>query len=322
METGLDFDLSSMAGQRIINNNQHLDNYAGFVNVRYSPWANFELQPGLRMAYNTKYDAPVLYSINAKWNIAENLSWRVSAAKGYRAPTVKELYFDFAHGSVKLQGKEDLKPEKSDSYNMALDYDFKWKENSLKFTTKLYYNDIYNMIALIQSANKDNLYQYNNINRYKTRGGSLGATFFWKDILRVNASGIVTSRYNDLSEVTDTRKFNTTVDFIAGLQVREPRSNVKLNADIKMYGKKNYFYASGGKIKEGNQEAYEMLNVSVNRRFLKNRLNITLGAKNLLDVKTVRLKGKPDGGAHTSSIGTPIAYGTSFFLKASFKISK
>ncbi|PID95480.1 MAG: hypothetical protein CSA94_01380, partial [Bacteroidetes bacterium] len=326
LETGLDFELSQMDGERIHEKSQHLDNYAAFVNVRYSPWHNFELQPGIRGAYNTKYNTPLLYSINAKWNIAQNLSWRVSAAKGFRAPTVKELYFRFPHGPGLLMGNDNLKAEKSDSYNMAINYDLKWKSNCLKMTGKLFYNDVYNMISFVQ-INNDTL-QYANIDRYKTRGGSLGATFFLNNTLRVNGSAIATARYNRESEISDTRKFNTTLDLIFGVQVKESYSKIRLNADIKMYGKREFFYFDKdqqGKsiIAQGNQAAYNMLNVSINRLFLKNRLNITIGAKNLLNVKTVNITGRAGGSGHPSTTsGTPIGYGTGYFVKASFKISR
>ncbi len=326
LETGLDLDYSSMEGPRIEGESQDLGNYAAFMNLRYKLWSNFELQPGVRAAYNTKYDAPVVYSINAKWDISEKLSWRISAAKGYRAPTVKELYFNFAHGPGRLLGNEDLKAEKSDSYNMALNYDIKWKQNCLKVTGKLFYNDIYNMISFVQ-INDDTL-QYGNIDMHKTRGGSLGATLFLNDKFRINANGILTARYNHLNEYNDSRKYNTTLDLILGVQFKEPNSKIRLNADMKMYGKRDYYYFDLDKndkriTKEGDQAAYEMLNVSLNRLFLKNRLSITVGAKNLLNVKNIKRDGPASGGGHGGFSGkASIAYGTGYFVKASFKISR
>ncbi len=321
METGLDFNLSSMDGERIEDESKNVDNYAAFLNVRYSPLKNFELQPGIRVMHNTKFDAPILYSINAKWNMAENLSWRVSAAKGYRAPNVKELYLTFFHAGFLMKGNENLKAEKSDSYNMSLDYDLKWKENCVKASAKLYYNDVYDMIALARINNDTS--EYRNVIRYKTRGGSLGVTFFHKDILRLNANGIVTARYNRLSKYSDSDKFVTAIDFIAGVQVKEPHTKIQLNANMKMYGKQDFYQYEGKVLKKANLSPYEMLNASLSRRFLKNRLNITVGAKNLLDVKTVKVNGiSLSGGGHGSSDGSPTSFGTSYFVKANFKISR
>ncbi len=323
METGLDFSLSSMDGDRV-NKSKKLNNYAAFLNIRYSPWNNFELQPGIRVIHNTKFDAPILYSINAKWNMAENLSWRVSAAKGYRAPNVKEMYLSFFHAGFWMLGNEDLKAEKSNSYNTSLDYDIRWKENCLKASAKLFYNDVYDMIAQTYTSAKRDTSKYYNIARHKTRGGSLGATLFIKDILRINASGIVTARYNRISEYKASDKFTTTMDIIAGVQVKEPRSKIQLNANIKLYGKQEFFRLDGEDVKKANLEPYEMLNVSVNRRFLKNRLNVTIGAKNLLNVKDVKMNGVPSsgGGGHGASDRESIAFGTSYFAKVSFKFSR
>lgn len=321
VESGIDFNLSSMEGKRIKNGKQNLDDYATFVNVRYSPWSNFEIQPGVRYAYNTSYDAPLVYSLNAKWKITENISWRASAAKGFRAPTIKELYYIFVDSNHNIYGNSDLKSEKSYNYSTTLDYNFKWnKHHNAKLNLQLYYNDIENMISLIKQ--QDGTYKYDNINEYKTRGGSLGFTYYYKNWLRVNASSVLTARYNNLSSTSDSDDFTTSLDWITGVQVKEPYSKITLTTDFKYYGKENYFYYNtGGAISEGNREAYEMLNVSLSRKFWKNRVQLTVGAKNLTDITDAKLTGGATGG-HTSSTSSSIAYGRTYFVRASFKIRK
>lgn len=320
-ESGIDFNLSSMEGKRIKEEKQHLNDYAFFANVRYSPWQNFEVQPGVRIAYNTSYNAPLLYSLNAKWNINPKLSFRASVAKGYRAPTVKELYYIFVNSNHEIYGNDNLKAEQSYNYNASIDYHLQWKSNRLKVNSQFFYNDIDNLITLIEKQTGTG-YQYNNINQYKTRGGNIGTTFYYKNNFQINVSGIITGRYNDLSNTSNTKKYNTTIDGILGVQIKEPNTQIKINTDLKWYGTRNYFYYNtAGNIAEGNRDSYKILNASINRRFLKNRLNITLGAKNIMNVKTVKMSGS-SGGAHTSNSGVPIAYGTSYFIKASFRITK
>lgn len=319
IESGIDFNLSSMKGERIKDEEQSLNDYAGFLNIRYSPLQNLEIQPGFRFAYNTDYDAPLLYSVNAKWNIIKDFSLRASIAKGYRAPTVKELYLLFINSNHEIYGNSNLKAEKSKNYNVSADYHFKWQNNSIKLNGQLYYNDIQNLITLVEKKNATG-YQYDNISYYKTKGGSLGFNFLYKRLLKFNFSTIVTGRLNRLKEISNTRKYNTTIDHIAGIQLKEPNTKIKLDVDLKLYGEQNYFiYSPDNQIKEGRRDSYEMLNASMSRTFFKDKLNVTIGAKNLTNIKTVNSSGSS---GHSSSEGTPIAYGTNYFIKAIFRIKQ
>lgn len=147
-------------------------------------------------------------------------------------------------------------------------------------------------------------------------------TYFYKKWLRINAGCILTARYNKLSDISDIKNFNTTTDWIAGLQIKEPYSKITLNTDFKLYGKQNYFYYDSKQtIQEGEQDDYEILNASLNRDFWNNRLKITIGAKNLTNIKNVVLNGAPSGG-HGATNSIAISYGRSFFVKANLKITK
>lgn len=318
LESGIDFNLSSMRGERIKDGKQSLNDYAVFANLRYSPWKDFELQPGVRFAYNTGYDAPLVYSLNAKWNITDDLSWRISAAKGFRAPTVKELYLIFVNFNHHIYGNSNLKAEKSNNYSTSLDYKLSWGENSnLKTNLQLYYNDVENLISLVEQE-EVTFFKYENIDEYKTRGGSLGFTYFYKNWLRMNANSILTSRYSSLG-----KEFKTTYDWIVGLQIKEPKTKITFNTDLKLYGRQNYFYsAPNQEIKVGERASYEMLNASLSRSFWENRITVAVGAKNLTNIKNVELTGQQSGGGHNTSSSSDISYGRTFFVKANFRITK
>ena len=53
------------------------------------------LKPGVRYAYNTTYKTPVIPSLNLKWMLNDEHTIRASYARGFRAPSLKELYFLF-----------------------------------------------------------------------------------------------------------------------------------------------------------------------------------------------------------------------------------
>jgi len=47
---------------------------------------------GLRVLYIAGLAAPLIYSLNLKYNLSDDLAIRASYAKGFRAPSLKELF--------------------------------------------------------------------------------------------------------------------------------------------------------------------------------------------------------------------------------------
>jgi outer membrane receptor for ferrienterochelin and colicins len=72
------------------------------------------------MAYNTKYKAPIVPSINFKYSWGDNHNLRFSYARGFRAPSLKELYLFFIDSNHEIEGNPDLKAENSNSFNFSL----------------------------------------------------------------------------------------------------------------------------------------------------------------------------------------------------------
>ncbi len=95
LQSGFDITLDNASGKKIGDNNKSVGDYAAFLSLQISPLEDLMIQPSLRLVYNTKYDAPVIPSINIKYSIMSNLAFRASYARGFRAPSIKELYFLF-----------------------------------------------------------------------------------------------------------------------------------------------------------------------------------------------------------------------------------
>lgn len=75
-----------------------------------------------------------------------------------------------------------------------------------------------------------------------------------------------------------------------------------------------------GSIQRFDNESFQMMDASVRQQLVKERLSVTLGVRNLLDVTNVRAVS--GGGAHSGGIGgeAPVAMGTCFFAKISMTI--
>lgn len=148
--------------------------------------------------------------INYKWN--ENFSIKTSIGYGYKAPDLRQLYFDFTNSSIgytvlgynvaeeklaslKSQGQilitngfhfsNTLKPESSVNINFGSYY----KKNKLSFDYNFFYNTIKNLIdtrAIAQKTNGQNVFSYFNIDKIVTYGLELNSTYLANSKLSIS----------------------------------------------------------------------------------------------------------------------------------------
>ena len=91
-QAGFDVNIEGGEGKRILNYSQQIGDYALFGSLKWNLGRHISIQPGIRLIYNTKYTAPVVYALSGKWSLNDNIAVRLSYSKGFRAPSIKELY--------------------------------------------------------------------------------------------------------------------------------------------------------------------------------------------------------------------------------------
>jgi len=316
-QAGIDFNVESGSGKRILGVEQQIGDYAAYVSAKYEPIAVLSLQPGLRMIYNTKYKAPLVYSLSSKWNINELYSMRASYSRGFRAPAIKELYLYFVDINHNVQGNPDLKSENSDNFNFNLAYNHELKDLAYRAEVSAFYNDIRDIITLAQT--QGTLYTYVNVDRYKTAGGEFKVGMNIYPRLTLNAGIAQTGRYNSLSTSTESvSKFKFTQDVTTELTCKFPKQELSLSVFYKYSGKMPQFYIDGDSIREGYIQGYHTMDITANKGFMHNRIRLSGGIKNVFDNTTIAAVGAT-GGAHGAGGGeSSIGWGRSFFLKLSF----
>jgi len=110
------------------------------------------------------------YPTNATWQLAMNyrpgdFSLRGAFGRGFRAPTLKELYMDFnvPGAPIKIIGNPDLKPENSNYFSLSAEY----SHATFNASVIAQYNDLNNLITEVFSPENTNrppfVYQYQNI---------------------------------------------------------------------------------------------------------------------------------------------------------------
>ena len=125
--------------------------------------------------------------LTPKFNICykplRNLALRAGYGMGFRAPTLKEKYYNFDMSGIWIvEGNADLKSEVSHNFNLSAEY----TKGHYNFTTSIYYNKVKNKLATsapyFKSATDRLPYlPYSNLDDYSVCGGEIGVQAKWNN---------------------------------------------------------------------------------------------------------------------------------------------
>ena len=128
-QLGVEVLAETGSGLRIIDststplNRALLSNYAAWLGLKYQPAKDLTLSANLRYGHNTRYDHPLIPSFHVNWQPHEKWNVKLSYAHGFRAPSLKELFFNFIDINHFIVGNPDLKPENSRNASGTVQYD-------------------------------------------------------------------------------------------------------------------------------------------------------------------------------------------------------
>ncbi|MFC2087834.1 TonB-dependent receptor plug domain-containing protein, partial [Bacteroidota bacterium] len=296
------------------------------TSIRYELNHSLEVQPGLRISYNSVYKTPLLPSLNVKWRIIDRLNFRSSVAKGYRAPTIKELYINFKDINHNIVPNTDLKPEEGINITASLDYNTEREEKLHYSHVKLnsFYNNIKNNInlALVERfATLTDEYKYVNLTYFKTIGMNAQFSYEFYQKLYFSAgygkTGIYFSTEVENSSIHD-YIFSDNVSM--SLSLRPINNNLNFSFFYKYNGKLIFYGINEfDEIRTGEMQPFHILDFTVLKRFV-NKYSITTGIKDIFNVTDVRRTGDFIG-FHTSTNNSSMAgWGRTIFLKLAMDI--
>ena len=314
-QVGIDATFEQGHGKRIVNDVQQIGDYAGFLSIKYEPFGGLVLQPGARYGYNTRYAPPIVYSLNVKWDPLEYYTVRASYARGFRAPSLKELYLYFVDVNHNVRGNENLKAEYSHNFNLSISYNREMNKQVYSAEFAAFYNSIENVISLA-NLSKD-LYTYFNIDKFNSLGFMFTTTYRFYPSFMVKAGLSHTGRKNYVAEFQNNNQFAFSTDFNLESSYTWLNSGLTLAGFYKFTGRLPQFYINpSGDLDEGFISAYHTLDISLVKNLFKKKVSATIGAKNLFDVSNVMSMGST-GAVHGSagSGAIPMGWGRSFFIK-------
>lgn len=315
-QIGYEVLIESARGQRILDSRQQQADFALFATAEYEPIPSLNLRPGLRYAYNTTYPPPVLPSLNVKWQFAKKWNLRASYAKGFRSPGIKELYFEFVDINHNILGSEELKAEQSNNFLSSISHSLEKKKWSLETEISGFYNAISNRITL--AAIDATEFTYVNIGEFRSQGIRLTSKFTNQQFIVNGGIGWIGSASNVISdELADEFLFYPEVQ--TSVIYSFPKSKTSLALFYKYQGAlPNFTLNNDGNPAQRITEDYHLLDFTLTQQLWKNRLSVTLGAKNLLNV--TQILSNSASGAHSSE-GNSVSVGTGRTYFASLKLN-
>ena len=315
-QIGLDFQKQSAKGQRINNKYQDQADYAFFSIFEYKLNNLFSVRPSFRLIHNTKYKAPIIPALNILHS-NKKYQIRFSYSKGFRAPNLKELYLDFVDINHNIVGNKLLSAEKSNNYSLNTSIENKIFGTKSNTNFSLFYNDISNKIDLTSSIDNAEQYSYFNVDKYITKGMS-ASTKISLNKIEMNFGISYTGRYNELYTSIDSPEFSYSLDYNLSSFI-SLGSKMKVNIFYKNTGKMPVFVEENNNLIEVFTEQYSLFDISINRRLYNDIIILSIGAKNLFDVTSIR-KYKADNSVHSSSNNSLVGYGRTFFTSLKFNL--
>jgi outer membrane receptor for ferrienterochelin and colicin len=258
----------------------------------------------------------VKYTPNAVW------AFRTSLSRGYRSPTIKELFFNWDHlGMFMIVGNEDLKPEKNNYVSIGAEYASDRFFINTTFCNN-YFTDKIEGIWRIYDMQYN--FEYTNLGGQNLLSGELLSRLKLFNRFSLNAS----YSYVNVSK-EDGLQFNATSPHAAtcGVQYSYMKGQYALTGGFtaSYMGRKQFdvqdrlYIASEGGSREAyfrcDLPAYTLCNVTLAQTFWQ-RFKVTCGIDNIFNYKPETL------GSGLTAFSVPATAGARCHVQIEFKIDK
>lgn len=265
---------------------------------------------GVRGDYHKEYGGNFTPKVSAMWKKFP-FTLRVNYARGFRSPTLKELYMNWDHlGMFQIIGNKDLKPEKNNYVSLSGEYVNSW----MNITANVYGNWFTNKIEGVWRNNQKE-YHYVNIGKNHLMGAEVMAKFKFDRHFSLNAM------YNYLyTSKTDGVQLSSSAPHSGTLRAeynsRLPRYATVVNLTGSIMGAKNYSVEDEIEVNGETVTAYYNAHVGTYSiwdftvtQYITNQWRLTLGVNNLFDYTSDII-----------SFNTSTTIGRKVFVSASFTL--
>lgn len=305
-----------------------LGSYDVFASTEIT-FSKLSIRPGARALFSSLFDTQAAVSVSAKYALDSGYELRAIVGTAPRLPEYDELYSYFKDVNHDLRGNPDLQPENGLSASFYVNKNSQTSSGTIfRNTLSFNYLTVKDRIEQIQYTNEDNVpaVTFRNIDLFRTF-----YTAFTSSVSYNNFMGNIGVTFSGTSKVLDSDVIHND-DYLYAVQANANVSYMlsKTKTAFSIYAKytgpqyqfvQNFTTPSEPYISKGKQNDFTMMDASVRQPMFKNRLEMTAGARNLLDITRINTT-DDSGGAHTGpATSLLMGYGRSYFLKLLYRLN-
>lgn len=275
---------------------------------------------GVRTNFSQQFGFMWMPTVAGKFSFAETWTLRATYSKGYRSPSIKELFFNWDHlGMFMIKGNEYIKPEKNNYFSLGAEYSTNRLFLNVNTYANLYKNKIEGVWRIYDMQYN---FEYENLASQELCGVEFLGRWHITDFLTANASYsyVYVSKMDGLSISTTSPHAAT-----AGLEYRYDRKNYGINANFStsIMGSKHYDVQDRLTVDGISHDAYfrctlptyALCNLSVTQTFY-NKVKLTIGVDNLFNYKPKTI------GSGLTAFNVPATPGTRSFVQVEVAIDE
>jgi outer membrane receptor for ferrienterochelin and colicins len=304
-----------------------LENYDFFASSEIMATERLSVRPGIRFSAQSQFDNQYASSLGLRYLFDKGIELRGSYGNSFRTPTFEELYSKQIFDGHFFTGNENLIPETSTSYEASLKKGTTFSSGAqLSNTFAGSYLNVDDRIgmALIRfnpdTGNPE--YQYINISKYRMWNFST-MNQFKKDNLTFNFGAALIGISQEIKNqvFTSDDKFLYSFNLNASVSYKLPKWKTVLSAYYKYNGRTQQFIQGTAAYTLSTIDASNWLDATVRQNFFKDHFEVTIGARNILNITNINQTGTNNGAAHAASSEVMLAYGRSYFLKLAYNLN-
>lgn len=277
---GFEFFSDKMYSERILDSVKNITNYTFLLQDELKVNNALSVIIGSRFDYHSIYGghfSPKV-SVMLKKNRLIN---RFTYGHGFRAPSIKERFYDFDLGFLFFKGNESLRPESSHYFSFSAEY----YHRILMPSVNLYINIVRNMIQDVALANTENGFTYANFSLVNIAGIDYTQKIKLSDHIIINCGYSLTDAYDKVNHkaLPGVSKHSGT----AGFEISKTYKGYSVSVAVKgkIYSRKTYttldektylFY-------DDTFPAYSIWTMAVNQQFYRQAISLTLGINNIFN---------------------------------------